>query len=120
MGQFDRVAFKNSGERLFDQQFDFQRPLSETFSYMNINAKGGLKERLGMRETAHTTNIPQNEKQEVAQQENPKSYLNLPEPTNYLGLLLERQDADPLATGLKRKKKRRKDRSQDNEQGLSM
>lgn len=120
LGQFDRVAFKNSGERLFDQEFDFQRPITETFAYVNTNAKGSLKERLEMREPNHTKNIQQNEKQEVVQQENPKDYLSLPEPTNYLGLLLERQDADPLATGLKRKKKRRKGRSQDNEQGLSM
>lgn len=120
LGQFDRVAFKNSGERLFDQQFDFHRPLSETFDYMNTNAKGSLKERMELRETTQTIKIQQNEKQQAVQQENPKSYLNLPEPTNYLGLLLERQDADPLAAGLKRKKKRRKGRSQDNEQGLSM
>jgi len=120
LGQFDRVAFKNSGERLFDQQFDFQRPVSETFGYMNANTKGSLKERLEMRAINHVTKNQQNEKQEVVQQETPKSYLNLPEPTNYLGLLLERQDADPLATGLKSKKKRRKGRSQDNEQGLSM
>lgn len=120
LGQFDRVAFKNSGERLFDQQFDFQRPVSETFSYINNNAKGSLKERLEMRAINYATKNQQIVKQEVLQPETPKSYLNLPEPTNYLGLLLEKQDADPLATGLKRKKKRRKGRSQDNEQGLSM
>lgn len=120
LGQFDRVAFKNSGERLFDQQFDFQRQVTETFAYMNTNAKGSLKERLEVREPSHTKNIQQIEKREEVQQENPKSYLNLPKLTNYLGLLLEREGADPLATGLKRKKKRRKGRSQDNEQGLSM
>jgi hypothetical protein len=120
LGQFDRVAFKNSGERLFDLQFDFQRPVSETFSYANTNAKGGLKERLEMRAAISKPKNLQSEKQLAPRQEIPHNYLKLPEPTNYLGLLLEKQDAEPLGTGLKKKKKRRKNRAQGNEQGLSM
>lgn len=115
LGQFDRVAFKNSGERVFDEQFDFQRPLSETFRQANANAKG-LKERLDMRTSANKS-TPR-EKQEAPKHESEHSYLKLPEPTNYLGLLLERQDNEPLGTGLKKRKKRRK--SRENEQGLSM
>ncbi|MES2650519.1 MAG: DUF5712 family protein [Bacteroidota bacterium] len=120
LGQFDRVAFKNSGERVFDQQFDFHRPISETFSYVNANAKGSLKERMEMRDSISKQKSIPNEKHTEQHQEIPHSYLKLPEPTNYLGLLLERQDIDPVGSGLKRKKKRRKSRSQENEQGLSM
>jgi hypothetical protein len=120
LGQFDRVAFKNSGERVFDQQFDFQRPVSETFSYANANAKGSLRERMEMRASISKAKTEQIEKFAEPKQEIPKSYLKLPEPTDYLGLLLEKQDTDPLGTGLKRKKKRRKGKSQENEQGLSM
>ncbi|MFN0293509.1 DUF5712 family protein [Pedobacter helvus] len=115
LGQFDRVAFKKSGERVFDQQFDFQRPISETFNHANANAKG-LKERLDLR--ASTNNSTPKEKLEEPKQESQHSYLPQPEQTNYLGLLLEKQDAEPLGTGLKKRKKRRKNR--ENEQGLSM
>lgn len=48
VGQFDRVAFKSSGERVFDELFGFDRPVSETFKYVNTQANGSLAERLGM------------------------------------------------------------------------
>ncbi|RZM22874.1 MAG: molybdopterin-guanine dinucleotide biosynthesis protein MobB [Pedobacter sp.] len=115
LGQFDRVAFKNSGERVFDQQFHFQRPISETFNHANANAKG-LRNRLEMRASNSKSTLK--EKQEIPKHESDHSYLKSPEPTNYLGLLLEKQDAEPLGTGLKKRKKRRKNKEKD--QGLSM
>lgn len=115
LGQFDRVAFKNSGERVFDERFDFQRPISETFNHANANAKG-LRERLYMRASACKSTPKQ--KLEEPKHESEHSYLPQPEPTNYLGLLLEKQDAEPLGTGLKKRKKRRKNKEKD--QGLSM
>ena len=45
MGQFDRVAFKQSGEKLFDQLFDFNRNLNETMAYANIKKNGNLAQR---------------------------------------------------------------------------
>ncbi|WP_295795936.1 DUF5712 family protein [Mucilaginibacter sp.] len=48
MGQFDRSAFKSSGERLFDDKFDFERGLTETFRYANAQKKGGLDERIAL------------------------------------------------------------------------
>ena len=117
LGQFDRVAFKNSGEKVFDQEFNFQRPVTETFKHANANAKGSLKDRMEMRASLSKAKTPQIEK---LKQEIPHSYLKLPEPTNYLGLLLEKQDAEPLGKGLTKKKKRRKGKSKENEQGLSM
>ena len=35
VGQFDRVAFKLSAERKFDQFFGYDRELEETFKYAN-------------------------------------------------------------------------------------
>jgi len=116
LGQFDRVAFKNSGERLFDEQFGFQRPITETFKYANAQAKGNLKEKLAMREQGNTK---QQTYTPTQPQEKEKTYLPATEPTNYLGLLLEKQEFDPIGTGLKKRRKR-KQKSQGNEQGLSI
>ncbi|TCC86683.1 molybdopterin-guanine dinucleotide biosynthesis protein MobB [Pedobacter frigiditerrae] len=119
LGQFDRVAFKNSGEKLFDQQFSFDRPISETFKYANANVKGSLKEKMDLHAANNQVKPVQKEKSNELQRES-TTYLKLPEPTDYLGLLLEKQNNEPLGTGLKKKRKRRKHKSQDNEQGLSM
>ncbi|WP_439584064.1 DUF5712 family protein [Dyadobacter bucti] len=50
MGQFDRVAFKQSGESLFDGMFGFDRQLKETLAYANVQKNGKLtqREQLGM------------------------------------------------------------------------
>jgi len=45
MGQFDRVAFKQSGESLFDSLFDFDRQLKDTLAYANIQKNGQLSQR---------------------------------------------------------------------------
>jgi hypothetical protein len=50
MGQFDRVAFKQSGESLFDGLFGFNRSLSETMAYANTQKNGTLSERIEMQE----------------------------------------------------------------------
>jgi len=115
LGQFDRVAFKLSGERVFDQAFDFQRPMNESFSYANANAKDNLKERLEARASFQEAYTEQSERHPETHQTN----IKLPESTDYLGLLLEKQDADPLSGGLKKKRKRRKRGLQNNELGLN-
>ncbi len=45
MGQFDRVAFKQSGETLFDNKFGFARQLKETLAYANVQKNGKLVQR---------------------------------------------------------------------------
>jgi hypothetical protein len=45
MGQFDRVAFKQSGETLFDSLFSFDRQLKDTMAYANVQKNGDLAER---------------------------------------------------------------------------
>jgi hypothetical protein len=58
MGQFDRVAFKQCGETLFDELFEFDRQLKDTMAYANTQKNGSLTERVQM-ET-------QNQKEEAA------------------------------------------------------
>lgn len=45
MGQFDRMAFKQCGETLFDEKFSFERNLKETMAYANIHKNGSLAQR---------------------------------------------------------------------------
>lgn len=45
LGQFDRRAFKESGEVLFDKLFDYDRGLKETFRFSNGLKNGSLQER---------------------------------------------------------------------------
>lgn len=46
MGQFDRTAFKQSGESLFDEMFDFDRNLKESMEYANTMKNGTLEQRV--------------------------------------------------------------------------
>jgi hypothetical protein len=46
MGQFDRVAFKQCGETLFDSLFEFDRGLKDTMAYANAQKNGSLEERM--------------------------------------------------------------------------
>ena len=48
MGQFDRVAFKQCGETLFDELFEFDRQLKDTMVYANAQKNGSLNQRLQM------------------------------------------------------------------------
>ena len=45
MGQFDRLAFKQSGESLFDSLFDFDRQFKDTLAYANVQKNGKLFQR---------------------------------------------------------------------------
>jgi hypothetical protein len=45
MGQFDRMAFKQCGEYLFDKLFGFERNLKDTLAYTNIQKNGTLQQR---------------------------------------------------------------------------
>lgn len=49
LGQFDRSAFKQSGEIVFDRQFGFDRNLEDTFQYANTQKNGSLEQRLNLR-----------------------------------------------------------------------
>jgi hypothetical protein len=45
MGEFDRLAFKQTGEKLFDDFFQFNRDLKDTIAYANILKNGDLEQR---------------------------------------------------------------------------
>lgn len=45
LGQFDRTAFKQSGESLFDDMFGFDRGLKERMDYANTMKNGTLEQR---------------------------------------------------------------------------
>lgn len=45
MGQFDRLAFKQSGETVFDQLFGFKRSLKETLAYSNAQKNGTVQQK---------------------------------------------------------------------------
>ena len=48
LGQFDRSAFKQAGEQVFDRLFEFDRGLKDSYEYANTQKKGTLAERLEM------------------------------------------------------------------------
>jgi len=45
LGQFNRVAFKQSGETIFDRIFGFDRGLKDTFSHANVQKNGSTAQR---------------------------------------------------------------------------
>ena len=48
MGQFDRMAFKQCGESIFDELFEFDRSLKDTMAYANTQKNGNLEDRIKM------------------------------------------------------------------------
>ncbi|MEN0094078.1 MAG: DUF5712 family protein [Pedobacter sp.] len=46
MGQFDRMAFKQCGETLFDKEFGFDRQFEDTMAYANIQKNGSVQQRV--------------------------------------------------------------------------
>jgi hypothetical protein len=64
-GGFNRVAFKEAAEKQFDQQFNYDRSLTETFRYANTMQKGDQAERLAMRqEVRKESEIPKQIKEQ--------------------------------------------------------
>jgi hypothetical protein len=45
LGQFNRVAFKQSGEIVFDRLFGFDRGLKDTFAHANVQKNGNTKQK---------------------------------------------------------------------------
>ncbi|RYG52493.1 MAG: molybdopterin-guanine dinucleotide biosynthesis protein MobB [Chitinophagaceae bacterium] len=55
LGQFNRAAFKQSGETIFDGLFRFDRGLKETFAHANVQKNGSTpqREQMGILELAN-------------------------------------------------------------------
>jgi len=49
LGEFNRTAFKQSGEKLFDAVFDFDRELKDTLAYANTMKNGTAEQKMQMR-----------------------------------------------------------------------
>ncbi|MBB6271896.1 hypothetical protein HDF26_002353 [Pedobacter cryoconitis] len=114
MGEFNKVAFKNSGERVFDELFGFTRPLTDTFHYANTMVKGGLAERLALREEQRiaeqaTDGFSKDHSLEFSPADRMKA-----NGTSLLEVLLAKPDFD-ASPAIKRKKKRKKGSQQQSE-----
>lgn len=69
VGQFDRVAFKQAAEKTFDQTFNYDRELKETFKYANTLKHGDYEKRLKLKEEERKEQeLKQQQKLELAKQ----------------------------------------------------
>lgn len=119
VGQFDRVAFKASGERVFDELFDFNRPVSETFKYAKTKTNGSLAERLAMSARLAPGNrigTSQQKGFERSTEREKQARYHEKEQGSLLEIALTKPEYDPLLLPGK-KKKRKKKKGQD--QGLN-
>ncbi len=129
MGQFDRSAFKESGERLFDEAFDFERGLTETFRYANTQKKGTLEQRMAIyaekRSLETSLKLSPREKQQQTIKKSAlvqtlsKTHLKAPEPTQFLKLALAKHRPDD-APHIPQKKKKKKTKDQEQDQELTL
>jgi hypothetical protein len=119
MGQFDRSAFKQSGETVFDRQFNFERGFTETFRYANEQKKGALEQRLAINaEKRRQETAPRQRSAGKRQKLQPiKTQVKAQETGNFLKLVTGKAGYD-IAPSITRKKKKRKQNEQD--QGLSL
>ncbi|SHM58975.1 DUF5712 family protein [Chryseobacterium polytrichastri] len=64
LGQFDRTAFKGSGESLFDHMFSFNRALKDTMNYALIMKNGNAeqKQQMHLLQTAENSHPDENKK----------------------------------------------------------
>ncbi len=70
VGQFDRVALKQAAERTFDQAFDYDRELWETFRYANTLKHGTYEQKLELRaDEKKEQELRQQQKLEYQQQQ---------------------------------------------------
>lgn len=120
VGQFDRSAFKASGEQLFDSQFKFHRDFKDTFHYAKAQKNGRPEQRMAARrEQWQSTNQPTprsaEQKNKVAaglldkEPRTDTSDLLQTSPDNLLSSLLDTRNKGDGAPLISRKKgKRRK------------
>ncbi|MGN8067813.1 DUF5712 family protein [Mucilaginibacter sp. 22184] len=106
VGQFDRVAFKQATERLFDKAFGYEREVGESFRYVNTLKHGSYEQRQEVKE--------QQKQEQVAKIERQQSYH---QGKGLLDILLDGQGvyvapAQDDSTRKRRKKKRGHDLDQ--------
>jgi hypothetical protein len=130
MGQFDRSAFKSSGEKIFDDNFSFERGFTETFRYANAQKKGNLEQRMAIHAGKQNQRSAQkdrpNEKRQQTQSKtinrngaSDKSNFKAPENGQFLKLALGKYSPD-TTFNVSRKKKRRKVNGQQQDHDLTL
>jgi len=119
MGQFDRSAFKQTGETVFDRQFHFERGFADTFRYANEQKKGTLEQRLALHSEKRRQETTQQNRPAAKQQkfQPVKTQAKAQESGSFLKLVTGKAGYD-VAPSIGRKKKKRKQNEQD--QGLSL
>lgn len=113
VGQFDRVAFKASGETVFDQYFGFDRGLEESFRYANGRKNGNTAQKVALEQEKafglHSRRIIRPPQQ--AQQE--RTLLIMPPAKGLLEILLMPARDEAIGNLLPRKKRKKKSHDQD-------
>jgi len=109
MGEFDRTAFKNLGEKLFDQLFLYQRNIDETFQYANTQKRGSTqqKQELITFKDSILGSKNQIEHSSMNVLEENKSILVENEQAGFLDIVFSKADYDP-SINVPRKKKRKR------------
>lgn len=121
VGQFDRSAFKNSGEGLFDEKFSFDRELSETFRYANTQKKGRLENRISL-EAEKVRQREYRKERLLPKGQEPKKPVKNPHlqempRTSYLNILFKPTEED---YGVMPRRKRKKKKKSELSQGLGL
>lgn len=123
LGQFDRSAFKQSGEKLFDKEFDFERKLSDTFHHANILKNGNLAQRRELYTDVKQDKLIRLERKQAQKQGKPKehTYLKEQERPSFLKLLFDPEYNDQHIGGnFRKKKKRKRGKGHDFSRGMNM
>lgn len=122
LGQFDRTAFKQSGEDIFDKFFGFDRKIEETFRYVNVQKKGTLEQRMNIKveltKELQDKRARVHKKSKSIELNESKTYLEKPFISDFLSIALKSQEQNYAVPFQKRKKKKRK--GQQEELGLSL
>jgi hypothetical protein len=114
VGQFDRVAFKQGAEKLFDQMFSYERSIEESFRYANTLKHGSYEQKLELKA-----------EQRVRQtQKMPNVFVQPTQGKGLFDIVLKdsRQDygVPTVDDGRRKKKKRKRGHDHDQSKGLSM
>ncbi|RKR80000.1 hypothetical protein BDD43_0087 [Mucilaginibacter gracilis] len=119
VGQFDRVAFKASGERIFDQTFDFDRGLGESFRYANgiKNGTAEEKQNLHNEKAAETSTVKRIFAPTPAINQQPEQSTSINAKDLLEALLMPNRD-DAVSNLLGRKRRKRKGQETDQEMSL--
>ncbi|QEM03785.1 molybdopterin-guanine dinucleotide biosynthesis protein MobB [Mucilaginibacter rubeus] len=109
VGQFDRVAFKQSAEQIFDRMFNYEREVKESFGYANAMKHGSYEQKAEFREKQRVQ-----ESGNLFQQSHSKGVLDV-----LLDGAAKNYGPPTVDDGRRRKKKKRPGQDYDQGQQLS-